>query len=76
MTDNKLWDIIIEPNMNVSLVPAESGRVRGIRISYITEDGVLIEVEEKGTNNIGTNFKKARQKMIDNVRATMVSKVA
>lgn len=68
MTDNKLWDTIIEPNMNVNLVQICNGRIRGIKISYITEDGILIEEEEKGTNNIGTNFKKARQKIIDSVK--------
>lgn len=76
MTDNKLWDTIIEPNMNVNLVPAECGRIRGIRLNYITPDGVIVEVEEKGTNNIGTNFKKARQNMIDEVRAVMFKRVA
>lgn len=76
MTDNKLWDTIIEPNMNVNLVPTKNGRIRGIRINFVAMNGCLIEVEEIGTNNIGTNYKKARQKMIDKVRATMIREVA
>lgn len=76
MTDNKLWDTIIEPQMDVNLIPTKDGRVRGIRMSFYTTDGQLVEVIEKATNNIGTNFKKARQTMIDEVRAVAVKKVA
>lgn len=75
MTDNKLWDAIIEPAMNVDLIHSNAERLRGVKLCYALENGAIVEVVEKSTNNIGTNYKKARQKLIDNVRKAMRGEV-
>lgn len=68
MTDNKLWDKVIEPILEPELVLNLNGDKRGIKFSCTLESGLKKEVIENGSKNIGTNYKKARQKMIDEVR--------
>lgn len=68
MTDNKLWDNIIDPGMKVNLVTNRLGRKRGIELKYITEDMTVFSVVEDSFNDVGTNYKKAKQRLINQVR--------
>lgn len=71
---NKLWDSTINPNADVELIESKNGLHRGIRISYTpsdelnTKDKKTIIIEEIESDNISTNYKKARMNMIDEVK--------
>jgi hypothetical protein len=67
MTDNKLWDKVIEPKMEVDLTKNKLGRKRGIKLKYRTEDTEFVAIEES-FNDVGTNYKKAKQMLINQVR--------
>lgn len=67
MTDNKLWDTIINPNADISLTLTSTGLLRGIRLSYKHKDKLIV-INESSFDDIGTNYKRARQSMIKEVR--------
>lgn len=62
-TDNYIWDNVINPNMNANLIQSKFGLNRGIRIEY-NFDGCGMIVEVNDSDNIGTNYKNARNEMI------------
>ena len=75
MTDNKLWDTIINPNADIEIIKSNNGLYRGIKISFmpseifslnIKTDKIIVERVE--FNDIGTNYKKARLDMIKEIR--------
>lgn len=68
MTDNKLWDTVIEPKMDVEIIPNALGKKRGIKMYCHLDNGFRAEVEENNFDSIGTNYKKARQNLINKVR--------
>lgn len=62
-TDNYIWDKVINPNMEMNLIPNKNGLCRGIVMSYDFNDSRII-VEVKNEDNLGTNYKNARNQMI------------
>lgn len=70
MTDNKLWDTIINPIAIIELIESNKGLNRGVRITYPHNKGSIV-VEEIAFDDIGTNYKKARQSIIKEVRELM-----
>lgn len=73
MTDNKIFDTILNPNMNIELIPTKEGLLRGVLFKYSCEDKSL-EVRETSTNNLGTNYKKGRQLLINEYRKQIKNK--
>lgn len=65
-TQNKVWDGIINPNMEVELVKTNNDLMRGVRFT-LDFMGELVVVEETKTDNLGTNYKNARTKILDKV---------
>lgn len=78
MTDNKLWDNIINPNADISLIENNNGLHRGIEISFTLSNKLGFDIDEtpiivKRTdfNDLVTNYKKARVDIIKKVRRTL-----
>lgn len=75
MTDNKLWDTIINLNADITIIKNNNGLDRGIKISFtpseistlnIKIDTITIKIVE--FNEIGTNYKKSKLDMIKEIR--------
>ena len=66
MTQNKMWDTLINPNMEVELINTNNNLLRGVRFTF-EYMGHSIIVEDNKTDNLGTNYKSARMRMLEEV---------